>query len=331
MFFKRANSRSQFILIKYCLFIVLFSISVRAQDFNFNLKEAKQYTFPGVKGKSPSQGILVEYRRQPDFGYYKYDANYNDRFTSKIKIPLLLKESQVLLLGYQYRYDRYQFEEGTNFTNTFPDTFFEELNNTRLKTIRSSLYYTKSFDDKHYISTVLDLRSTGNFSGGFTLENRFASYRAAISYGIKKNENKEVGFGIFYSQSFRRTLAYPFAFYNKTFNDKWGLEFAIPIKMKARYNINPKSLLLFGPEFESRTYSLDVGSSSNIYHYRRRAITFPIEYQRKIHGWLWTKASLSYIYHMKSLIENKATGASIEIQPNSGVFFKLGMFISPKK
>ena len=318
-------------LMKYFFAFFFITSIISAQDFNFNLKEAKEYSFPGVKGKSPSQGILLEYRRQPNFGYSKYTVNFNDRITTKIKIPLLLQKSQVLLLGYQYRFDRYQFQDNTNFTNTFPDTFFDELNNEQLKTIRTSLYYTKSFDSKHYISSVADLRSTGDFSGGFTFKDRYASYRFALSYGIKQSEYKEWGFGLFYSKSFRRTFVYPFAFYNKTYNDKWGVEFAIPVKMKVRYNMNPMSLILFGPEFESRTYSLDVGMSNDIIHYRRRAITFPIEYQRKIKGWLWAKASLSYIYHMKSLIENTATSQSAEIQPDSGVYFKLGMFISPKK
>ena len=118
----------------------------------------------------------------------------------------------------------------------------------------------------------------------------------------------------------------------QTFSDKFGLEFIIPVKLKARYNINERSLILFGPEYKSQTYSLDVPDEQgdmSIAHLRRQAIEWSATYMYNTGGWTWMQLSAGYLTNFNTRVEDPALGTAYGLQPTDGAFVKLGFFLSP--
>jgi len=310
-----------FVVATYCLI---------AQD-----RTAEPYATSRVLNQSPAKGLLLDYTQLGGFNYKGPNNNSqvaeSDRLELKLRIPILLKERTKVLLGLQYFQESYEFEEDGLLESNF---VFQRLNERVLKKSRLSLSAGHALNSKFYTAFRLEASYSGDYQGIINMDNRFATYRATAALGYKKSERLTYGIGTYYSNSFRRTQILPFAFYNQTFSDKFGLEFTIPVKLKARYNINDRSLLLFGPQYQSQTYSLDVPNEHgdlSIAHFRRQAIDWGATYQYNIDGWTWLQVGMGYLTNFNTRVEDPMAGTAFGIQPGDGAYLKVGLFLSPTR
>lgn len=310
-----------------------FCISVCYLSAQGQGKEA--YASPRVLNHSPGKGLLLNYQK---FGDYKYRGpgstsrvTESDQLEVKLRIPVLLKARTKVLLGLQYFQETYEFEEDDLLESDF---IFQRLNQTPLKRSRLTLSVGHSLNSKFYTAFRLEAAYSGDYSGIINFDDRYATYKGTAALGYKKSARLEYGLGLYYSNSFRRNQILPFAFYNQTFSDKFGLEFLIPVKLKARYNISDRSLLLFGPEYKSQSYSLDVPDEQDnlsIAHIRRQAIEFSATYMYNTGGWTWMEFSAGYLSNFNTRVEDPTLGTAFGIQPADGPFIKLGFFLSPTR
>ena len=229
--------------------------------------------------------------------------------------------------------EQYNFDEN----DVVNYSLFNSMDGTNLRTSRASFYISKPINAKIYTSFRLGVSYTGDYNTFLTNEDRYATYRAVGVLGIKKREDLEYGFGIMYSKNFRNVNKYPipFLFINQTYDDKWGIEFAIPISMKVRRNLNDGSLLLFGPQFNSRSYSLDVTSANeegvDIFHFRRAAVETTLTFQQRIKSWVWMEANVGYNYNLKTKVNNTTTNIESKLMQSNGVYGSIGIFLSPPR
>jgi len=190
---------------------------------------------------------------------------------------------------------------------------------------------TKSFNEKYY--TILRLRTAyaGTFDKLFNFEERYATYSAIGAFGIKKRDDLEIGFGLSFSNSFRRTAIFPFLVYNQTFNDKWGIESLLPAQIYGRYNINDKSLLIFGFNFNSSSYSIDVeeDAANAIYNFNHSEISASVAYERNIAPWVWISIKGGFRYSFSSDFEKVNDDFSLEAKPGATPFIRVSIFLSP--
>ena len=157
-------------------------------------------------------------------------------------------------------------------------------------------------------------------------------YSLTHQHDLKYTENIEYGIGLLANKSFRNQVVLPFGFYNRTFNDNWGLEFAIPLMLKVRHNFNQKNLVLFGPEYNSRSYSIDVETDAkSIFHYRRHAVEFSGVFMHNLKGWAWLQARAGYVHNLKTAVRNTALGENFNVSPDKGFYASVGFFLSPPK
>ena len=109
-----------------------------------------------------------------------------------------------------------------------------------------------------------------------------------------------------------------------------------------RYNINERSLLLFGPEFRSRTFSVDIADDageSGVFHLRNAELQLGLSYQQRISKWFWMEFKGGYSHPFSTRFERKtgdfsafnANVNAINAQPTGAPFFRIGLFISPPK
>ncbi|MEM9919954.1 MAG: DUF6268 family outer membrane beta-barrel protein [Bacteroidota bacterium] len=299
---------------------------------------------PGVINKSPSKGLYLSYFARPRFNFTSNSgenrstsrAGINDRINIKLKAPIINKENFKFLIGAAHMREEYEFQR----IDGSPSNIFSSINSQTLKTSRLSAYFLKSINNRLYATLKLEASYNGDYDNLIDFGNRYAIYRGAFLMGYKPRPDTEWGFGGMFSKGFRRTRVYPFVMYNKTFNENWGLETILPVKIMMRYNISPSNLVLFGTQFNSRSYSIDVfgadggDPSSDIYHMRSSEIQFNVEFQQRISKWVWLEAKAGYAKNFTSRFDRISPVRQenfITADPSSGPFFQFGIFVSPPR
>jgi hypothetical protein len=321
---------------KKLLFIIgmFIAFSISAQDISDNLTTETMADLckPGVINKSPGKGLLLSYMSYPNYqisaptSRTPLEISDNNRLLFKLKIPFINKPGMKVLLGAQYFSEKLNFED--NKTDDFP--LFDRLNTATLKSAEGAFYLSKSLSSQHFITVKASARFSGDYDKFLSIDNRYAIYRVVGLFGIKKTEDTEYGFGFLYSHGFRKTVALPFGFFNRTFSDKWGIELGIPVSLKARYNIKPGSLLLFGADYASRSYSIDVNQPDpSVYHYRRSAIEFSVAWQKRFTDWTWLEFKAGYARNLTSKARDVVNDDNYRFSTTSGFFGSVSFFISP--
>ena len=295
---------------------------------------------PGVIRKSKSKGVEIAWTPSlsrkvvPNDAYTVSNSRLNrlDEFKFKFKIPLANAESFKALVGFEHGWDTFRFDEiGNSRTD-----FFLQLDGQKLKYNKFSAYFTKSFDHKYYAIVRLRASYHGDYEDFVNIERRYSNYSAMGLFGVKPREELEYGFGISYSNGFGRVRILPFAVYNRTFNEKWGIETLLPVQIFGRYNASPETILLFGAEFTSRRYSIDMYDAikelNNELQIRNAGINVVGSLERKLFSWIWLNAKAGYHIPFSTQIEDVASPAqSFTFRQGTFPFFKLGIFVTPDK
>lgn len=326
------------VVISLCL--LCFFTLVSAQDLVIT-PIAETLCRPGVTNKSPGKGISFTYGLNPNLRWSPSTnsnlsesvSGINRRIGIKLKAPILHKEKIKLLVGWNY------YSESYDFDNTFDNSVINDINGQVLKSSRLSLYLIRPINHKYYFALKAVTSFNGDYDGLINFDQRYARYDLAMIFGIKKSEDKEWGIGLLARKNFNNGFPLiPFVLYNRTFNSRWGIESTLPISLMGRYNINEKSLFLFGPRFDGRTYSVDLqddsaGQASN-YNMRRSELQLMLRYQYNIKSWIWGEFATGYVHNFRTrfeLNEDNATAPDINFLPNKGPVFNISIFLSPPK
>ncbi|MEO1516765.1 MAG: DUF6268 family outer membrane beta-barrel protein [Bacteroidota bacterium] len=303
---------------------------------------AESFCKPGVTNKSPGKGLLISYFARPQFDFTtnseetsaKSRAGINDRLNFKLKIPIINKDGFKFLIGGAHMREEYEFSQ----IEGRPTEIFTSINDVSLKTSRIAAYFLKSINSRYYATLKLEASYNGDYDNLISFENRYAIYRGAVLVGYKKRADTEWGFGAMFSKGFRRTALYPFLMYNKTFNDRWGLESVLPVKIDMRYNISRKNMVLFGAQFNSRSYSIDVlegsAATQNIYHMRSAEIQLAAEFKQQLSNWVWCEVRGGYARNLTSRFDQITPVRQrnvVTANPSSGPFLQFGIFVSPPR
>lgn len=299
---------------------------------------------PGVNHKSPGKGAAIGYTFNPEFSMrapsadseQKQEVESNHRFGGKIKIPLVNRDNVKFMLGFKYGVEKYNFED----IDPENDRLFQHLNNTLLRKSEAAAYLVLPINEKHYTSFRFSAGYQGDYQGFVSLAERYVVYRAAGIFGVKKNENLEYGLGLMVSKNIRRTSVLPFGFINYTINDKWGIEAAVPANMKVRRNFAEGKMMLFGLEYSSQNYALNVPQANssgtgealnNLYHYRRGFVQMSAAYLHQTSDWAWLEFKLGYAIDLNSDARDFAERQNYSLQPTGSILGTVTFFISPPK
>ncbi len=297
---------------------------------------------PGIDNKSRGRGFEVSYNyfaggpingSSELGGVLPQELDYFQRLNVKLKIPLLNKPGFKLLLGYDYQPEIYAF--GNSQLLSKESSYFSTIDTRKLNSNGFGVYFLKPIDDRTYVGGRLKMRLNGDYTNWVDFDQRYAAYNATFLYGVKKSDDFEWGVGAAFSHNFRRTLALPFIMYNRNFSDKWGIEAVFPAQIKGRYNVDKSTILLFGYEFNSNSYSVDMPGrtleeGTSIYHFNHSEIQTGISLERRVVPWVWLNAKVGYQWNFNTRLEATQSGqTSYELRPGNAPYLKLGFFLSP--
>lgn len=334
---------------KYQLLVFIFFISASSfgqvkpdlfpEDILTDDFEARCYCSPGVYNKSRSRGVELAYGwinggtfNEQDIPFTGQLSQYDkwEQVEFKIKIPVVLKDNFKLLVGYQHFSEFFQFTDvGSDF-----NPVFSELNTTRMKSNSLSVIVSKPINETQYTAFRFKYTSNGDYDKFFSFEGKYAIFKFLGLYAFKPNDNLEWGIGLGVSKSFRRNNILPFILFNKNFNDKWGIESVLPGLIFGRYNINKSNILLFGAEYNSESYRLDINDDSNIlplaYAYNHSEVITSVRVEHRFSPWIWGDIKAGYQFNFSSDFEAKNEISPVfNANPTGSPFFRIGIFVSP--
>lgn len=329
--------------ILYRLLLLALPFSAFSQDLPTPIV-GHPFARPGVTNSTPSKGLSIEYDRHPNYELGsdfmtvdqlpKTDVEAKERFEAKLKFPIVLRPQLKILGDIYHSFERYHFDEISPPENVY----FRTIDGQRLKRTRLTFYALHPINRKHYLAFRTEVSLNGDFRGLFGFEERYAVYRAAGLWGIKfREDDEELGLGLMLNKGFRRTRVLPFAIYNRTFNDKWGLESVLPVRVGLRRNINEKNILMLNAEYWSSAYAIQVETPSpavpDEFYFRSAALQFYVDWMSNhLTEWTWLTLKLGYSYNFDSEFVGIHDRVKIGAFPSHSVFITVGFSLClPKR
>ena len=325
----------------HSFFLLLANALLAQVSLNSVLLESNPFLCqPGVVNKSPGKGASFAYTLNPDYKMLPPDAErptkvrHNERFDTRLKIPVLYHPALKIMLGLDYTLERYHF------LNIDPDNFplFKHLNEKELKNAGISASFFHPINHKYYGSLRLSANWQGDYGSFVSMDSRYAVYRATGIFGVKKRESLEYGVGILLNKGYRGRSVVPFGFYNQTFNGHWGVEAMLPTSFKLRYNFREGRIAMFGTEVSSQNYALNVTlpSPANLtkdalYHFRRASFDVVGTFYQRLSGWTWLQFKAGYAFDNNSDARDLPRRLTHSLKPSGSVIGMVSFFISPPK
>ena len=339
--------RACFLLLSvFCFLPLTAQLEIEQGNLEVLTDDHPVYSRPGVRYRSQSRGVAIRYENQGPFDWKGQGgvAGGNqavtrlEQFTFKFKIPLLNKPRTKVLLGYEWDTEKYYFADPyAGFENQ--QTLFQLLDERRLKANKLSAYVTHSWDERFYSSGRFRVSFNGDYQGLIDFDNIYRTYSAALVYGKKVDDDTEWAVGITYSNNKARQIALPFFVYNRTFNERWGLQTALPGQAYLRRNVGRRMVntFLLGATFDSRYYAVNTGSRGGFeelgqFFLRNNGIRTMLQYEHNLSKWVWVFGQGGYYIPVRTRF-NPEDNIDLDIETTVGgrPFFRIGMFLAPPK
>ena len=306
-----------------------------------------RYARPGVRNRSQSRGVVIRYETQPAYDW-RVDADtplaggeekitHLEQFTFKFKIPLVNQVRTKVLLGYEWDTEKYFFD------NPYEDepvpTFFQLLDERRLKQNKLSAYVTRAFTDRYYGTATVRLSLNGDYQGLIDFDEVYRNYSFGFGFGKKISDEEEWAVGITGSVNKLRAIALPFFLYNNTFTDNFGIELGLPAQAFLRWNVgdSKKNSFLIGPKFESKFYAINKDERADFndlgrFFLRRNGIKFLLQYEHNLAPWVWAFGQGGYYLPWNARF-NQDSDLDLDLDTTVGgrSFLRAGIFLAPPK
>ncbi|WP_250631604.1 DUF6268 family outer membrane beta-barrel protein [Rhodoflexus caldus] len=234
----------------------------------------------GIPGTVPSEG-----NRSASFLSHglRLGANF----------PVISRSSIIVNLGVNYYESRMQFENEATVNNAM----HRALQEKGLRTTGLMATVFKPLNEKNFVIVAANADLNGNYNFSDLQPLNTTRYSVLGIYGWKKSDKLMWGLG--WARTYRLgevNNTVPLLMYNRTFNDRWGIEALLPARLNVRRNFSPTSLLLLGYELEGNSYHIRSRASDpfsqriNGAEIRRSELKVRLTYEQQISGFIWLSA-----------------------------------------
>lgn len=290
--------RKIFFLLMFFLFATEVAFS-QVQDAKPT--EGLQYATPSVVGMGRSKGIVIGYERLPQFDIESESDNpkigngsghvrRNNKFFVRGFIPVVNKPQTKVVIGLDHRFEEFNFDN-VNTSNTGNYSLYENLQDKNLRSVGAQVAYLHSINEgKFYV-----LRVKGELNGDYRTEDisltDYLKTTLDLVYGWKKSPEFAWGVGVQMGYTYGRRSILPAILYNRTFNEKWGVESIFPANVIVRHNVSDKTLLFAGYRLEGASYNLNATTGTlaefGQLELRRTDIKGLLRFEQEIYDFLW--------------------------------------------
>jgi len=310
-------------------FLLLISSSLIAQEdttevFDYSkfgdAEGVKRYCTQKVLNQSAQRIVSFGYEHHGGFSMpdvrlaYMLPASQN--FTvnkvaairAQVNIPVISTNKFIWQLGANYWGSRYTIENpGTNL-------FAKALHEGTMTSAGINSTIFKPLNEKNFLILQGSVDANGIFNNLSEVNGKSITYSATAIYGWKTSEKNMIGAGLARTYRAGQIIHLPVLFWNKTFNDKWGMELLLPAKGFLRYNVSTTNMFQVGFELEGNQFWMNLPNSMNRSVFIQRGEMKPrIMWDKKISGFIWlnAQAGLRYNYRFDVMNEYDARKESL--------------------
>ncbi len=239
--------------------------------------------------------------------------------------PVISKSSYILNLGVNYNESTYNVSRETD------HPLHRNLDRFGLRTAGVNFTLFKPLNERNF----LIFQGSADFNSNYIFDrpadfSNSMTYSGAGIFGWKPNDDLMWGLGVTRTYRGGESLIIPVVMYNKTFNDRWGIEMLLPARLNVRRNFSATSLLMFGFEIVGNSYFLNTDTRDaamgnfNQLHLRRSEVKVRFTWEKSIKDFMWISAQAGAIYFYKygvSASESTPSGDFLIANKNTIPFY----------
>lgn len=259
-----------------------------------------------------------------------FHVNQMSALKAQLNIPVISNNKIIWQLGANYWGSKFDIEKpGTNL-------FASSLNSHTLTSAGINTTIFKPLNEKNFFIIQASADVNGIFHNTSAINKDALTLSGTVIYGWKKSEKNMIGTGI--ARTFRagQLIHVPVLFWNKTFNDKWGMELLLPARGFMRYNFSTFNMLQAGFELEGNQFWMPLSNAKNGEVFIQRGEFKPkVMWDKKLSGFVWFHAEAGMRYNYRFEVMNVKNGKKeaqryFESRLGNPLFFNIGFnFVSP--
>ncbi|MBG8555226.1 DUF6268 family outer membrane beta-barrel protein [Hymenobacter guriensis] len=270
----------------------------------------QEFATPSVVGMGPSKGLVFHYERMPRFNVasdskvgtltdYKGEATKNARLIIKGYIPFLNRPHLKVVMGINYEREEFQFAPSANYQ------LYQNIEDKGLKVLGAQLAVIRPVNTTNWYLFRVKGELNGDYTSSELSIKDYLKVSSEFVYGWKRSPQFSWGLGLQLGYTFGRQSIYPALLYNRTFNDKWGVEALFPARVTVRRNLSDRSLLFAGYSVDGLSYNIklrepitnDEGRQLRTLELRETEVRGRLRWEREIYDFLWFGVEGGYRYN----------------------------------
>lgn len=266
----------------------------------------KRYCNQKVINQTPQRIVSLGIERQGGFtmpdlplsamlpAMQSFSVEQMTALKAQVSIPVLSTNKIIWQLGASYWGSRFALADPGNHQLAKP-----LATGTLLSTgINTTIF--KPVNEKNFLILQASADINGIFQKIGDINSKALTVSATALYGWKISEKNMLGIGLARTYRAGQVMHLPVVLWNKTFNDKWGMELLLPARGHLRYNFSTASIVQLGFELEGNQFWMQVPGSTNGTIFLQRGELKPrIMWDKKLSGFIWFNAQAGLRYNWR--------------------------------
>jgi hypothetical protein len=255
----------------------------------------KKYASQKVINQSPFKIINLgyEYHGEHDLVVDPAANGYQNEYQVKqvagmrfnLHLPLINTPKTILTIRASYQGSNYDI---AGKANGAINPALSKLDADGLQTGGIILTLFKPLNEKHVIIAQLETLLAGSYASWNDISTEGLTIGGSAFFTWKLNERTLIGPGVGRTYRVGRPVIFPLLYWYQTFNDKWGMELALPARGYLRRNFDSRSLMMLGYEIEGNQHEVNVNGTGM--YLQRGEIKPRLQYERQLIKSVWLSA-----------------------------------------
>jgi hypothetical protein len=280
---------------------------------------AKRYCTQKVLNQTPQKIVSLGFEYQGKFSMPDVPLGMNlpamqsfnvrnvSALRAQLNIPVISTNKIIWQMGLNYWGSKFNIEESSN------NSFARTLNDNYMTTAGINTTIFKPLNEKNFLILQASADVNGVFEKLSDVSGKALTYSWTAIYGWKTSEKNMIGTGLARTYRACQLIHVPVLFWNKTFNDKWGMELLLPARGHVRYNFSTSNMLQFGFELEGNQFWMNpssgsMSSTSAPIYIQRGELKPRIMWDKKITGFIWLNAQVGVRSNWRFDVMNEYNG-----------------------
>lgn len=249
---------------------------------------------------------------------------------AQVNIPVVSTNKVIWQVGANYMFSGYRLEGSTN------NNFGKQLEANGLHTAGLNTTVFKPLNEKNFLILQASADLNGAFDSFSAINSKAMTYSGTAIYGWKTSEKNMIGTGIARTYRAGQLIYVPVLFWNRTFNERWGMELLLPARGHLRYNFSTFSIFQLGFELEGNQYWMAAPAEPSRQLFIQRGELKPrVQWDKRLAGFFWLSMQAGWRYNwrfdvMKEYDARKESLRWYEGRIGNPFYFNVSLnFVSP--